>query len=87
MNYIKKGINYIKGDEKENAEQGSYKLPKGKFESTKWAECVVTGTDDDRLALNKDGMASIRKHYHDVISLVGPPGVGSFIFYLFRLLF
>ena len=36
-------------------------------------------TDDDRLALNNDGMASIRKNYHNVISLVGPPGVVMFI--------
>ena len=54
----------------------SFKLPKAKFQSTNWAQCIVTGTKDDTLAFNKKAMSAIRMHYHDVVSLVGPPGVG-----------
>mmetsp|Transcript_53578 Transcript_53578/g.48190 ORF Transcript_53578/g.48190 Transcript_53578/m.48190 type:complete len:593 (-) Transcript_53578:29-1807(-) len=77
MNYLKKGYDYLKGDEKEKDGGMSYKFPKAKFESTKWAECIVTEADDDKLAINKDAMSAVRNHFRDVISLVGPPGVGK----------
>ena len=64
-------------DEKENV-MPSYKFSKAKFESTKWAECIITEADNDKLTINEAAMSAIRKHFRDVISLVGPPGVGMF---------
>ena len=55
---------------------------KGEFQQTKLANCIITPNDDeDTLEINKPGLEAISKHFHNMISLVGPPGVGMFNFY------
>ena len=70
MDYLKKKATSIK-----NAIVGDEK-----FQETKWANCIITPNDDeDTLAINKPGLEAISKHFHNMVSLVGPPGVGMYL--------
>eukprot|EP01084_Bolivina_argentea_P128397 226964_1 len=66
MNYLKHKYQQMTGDSKDN------------FESDNFSTCIVAPNDDeDELRLNTKAFRAIANHFHNVISLVGPPGVGK----------
>lgn len=48
-----------------------------KFESSQYAACIVAPSDEDTLMVSKSGFDGLTKSFGDVVSLVGPPGVGK----------
>jgi energy-coupling factor transporter ATP-binding protein EcfA2 len=55
-----------------------FKSRRAIFQKTTLSDCVVAPAEDcESLNMNRHALSTLSKHFHDVVSLVGPPGVGK----------